>query len=412
MPISKIITTIALVIAMFFVSNLHGQLTEDVLWEGTSHPEGTAVTVLRNADGVVYSGTLGYGVLRSFDRGVTWYSILDQLPANHISEIIVQSKKTFYVSSLDRGVFKSTDRGKSWIEENDSLRFLGVSSLVVDKGIMVAGTYDGLYTKHVSDTDWKEINLDTTTYGRFRTVQRILCQDNLWIVGGIGVIFYSEDAGVSWHFIKGEFNSDVTFIQKIKQNIFVGTAGDGIFKFDRNRQVLDLNGSTFPDFHNSLALGIFTDGKRNLVLSSNKGILDKYGIFNNGLDESNAICMVKAGEDYLVGTSNGIVTLVKVKAKEQINDDAEAKQMEEIMMVYPNPARDEITIEFSVEEVQTARIQIKTLDGRIIMTPLNFEARPSINNRQQLDIRSIRPGRYILELITDKGSASKLFIVG
>lgn len=73
--------------------------------------------------------------------------------------------------------------------------------------------------------------------------------------------------------------------------------------------------------------------------------------------------------------------------------------------IYPNPARDNITVEFPMETSE-AVLQIFNMAGQLLM-----QQNCSVENIQHIDVSSILPGMYILRIQTDKYHIHKKIII-
>jgi hypothetical protein len=62
-------------------------------------------------------------------------------------------------------------------------------------------------------------------------------------------------------------------------------------------------------------------------------------------------------------------------------------------MVYPNPARERLTIKMTDTGCPVSRIELLEYDGRLI-----YSANPSDQDEISIDIRKIRSGNYILRV--------------
>jgi len=68
--------------------------------------------------------------------------------------------------------------------------------------------------------------------------------------------------------------------------------------------------------------------------------------------------------------------------------------------VFPNPARDKITVECP----QNAHVEILTLEGLMIQRVTAYE------NQTTLDLSALSSGLYMIKVTTDKGNAISKFV--
>jgi photosystem II stability/assembly factor-like uncharacterized protein len=73
---------------------------------------------------IIYAGTLGAGISKSVDKGSTWASINNGLPADsNVRKILIDPAKptTLYAGTYAKGIFKSANGGLNWISINNGL---------------------------------------------------------------------------------------------------------------------------------------------------------------------------------------------------------------------------------------------------------------------------------------------------
>lgn len=114
-------------------------------------------------DGLVFAGTMEDGVLRSWDRGVSWaawnFGLLDlSIYALVISPDFVRDD-TIYVG-VESGVIRSSNGGRAWREtpfpmEHAPVLSLAISPNFADDGVILAGTEaNGLWRSADRGTTW------------------------------------------------------------------------------------------------------------------------------------------------------------------------------------------------------------------------------------------------------------------
>ncbi|HEY4933553.1 MAG TPA: hypothetical protein VII23_18465 [Terriglobales bacterium] len=162
-----------------------------------------ALAVAPSNPQVIYAGTgesdirsdlsSGDGVYKSSDGGKTWTHV-GLRDSRQISRIVVDSKNAdiVYVGALghaygpnpERGVYKSTDGGKTWTHVLDKGPEIGVSDLAI-----AAGKPDTLFAG-----TWQAHRPPWSTYGPLE--------------GPGGGLFRTTDAGANWTQLKGNGLSD------------------------------------------------------------------------------------------------------------------------------------------------------------------------------------------------------------
>ena len=108
-------------------------------------------------DGGIYAGTFDGGVFRSQDGGSTWRPISRALPNDSIRGIVFNSRGLFVATG--HGIFKSTDKGRQWVPLNNGLTSMAVQVLVQSPGgSLYAGTNAGAFRSDDDGKNWNAIN--------------------------------------------------------------------------------------------------------------------------------------------------------------------------------------------------------------------------------------------------------------
>ncbi len=108
-------------------------------------------------DGGIYAGTFDGGVFRSADGGSTWRPISRALPNDSIRGIIFNKRGLFVATG--HGIFKTVDHGRQWIPLNKGLTNMAVQVFVEsDGGLLYAGTNAGAYRSDDDGQTWQAIN--------------------------------------------------------------------------------------------------------------------------------------------------------------------------------------------------------------------------------------------------------------
>jgi photosystem II stability/assembly factor-like uncharacterized protein len=108
-------------------------------------------------EGGIYAGTFDGGVFRSQDGGGTWRPISRALPNDSIRGIVFNSRGLFVATG--HGIFKSIDKGRQWVPLNKGLTSMAVQVLVESPtGSLYAGTNAGAFRSDDDGQSWSAIN--------------------------------------------------------------------------------------------------------------------------------------------------------------------------------------------------------------------------------------------------------------
>jgi photosystem II stability/assembly factor-like uncharacterized protein len=112
--------------------------------------------VVVDRDQSILAGTFGGGVFRSADGGLTWRAISRALPNDSIRGIVLIDRG--FVVATGNGVFKTVDQGRRWIPMNKGLTNLAVQVLISSAdGAFYAGTSGGVFRSDDGET-WIAVN--------------------------------------------------------------------------------------------------------------------------------------------------------------------------------------------------------------------------------------------------------------
>src|SRR5262245_58398069 len=118
---------------------------------------------------VVYAGTAGDGVFRSFDHGETWEPVNDGLDAPYIESLLIDQLNAtiVYAASPNQGVFKSVDTGAHWEAKNAGLPGPSAHKFALEpsSGMLYVSANDGLFKSCDGGESWEPTALRTRGSG-------------------------------------------------------------------------------------------------------------------------------------------------------------------------------------------------------------------------------------------------------
>lgn len=156
--------------------------------------------LVRSADGTLYAGTSGKGVLRFKQDTTGWvrmrHGLKDHegMTENFIRVLVIDREQALYAGTFDGGVFRSADGGETWRPisralPNDSIRGI----VLIENGLIVATGY-GIFKTVDKGRQWTPLNKGLTTLA----IQAMVAGADGTLYAGTGAgVFRSED-GQSW----------------------------------------------------------------------------------------------------------------------------------------------------------------------------------------------------------------------
>ena len=158
-------------------------------------------TLARGADGTLFAGTSGKGVMRYRATGSEWkrlsHGLVDHegLGENFIRVLAMDKEQGLYAGTFDGGVFRSGDGGQTWRPisralPNDSIRGIVAS----EKGLFVA-TGRGIFKSQNQGRQWTALNHGLTEL----SVQVLIATGGGALYAGTSSgVFRSDDDGMNW----------------------------------------------------------------------------------------------------------------------------------------------------------------------------------------------------------------------
>ena len=215
----------------------------------------------------------------------------------------------------------------------------------------------------------------------------------------------STNGGQTWNsiekdkFLANGYNDDVIF----KNNDDLAFTGDSDGFVE---SVIDLQEYIGQDIlirfrFTSNVAGGFAD-----VATSQPGwTIANMRIYDLNAYDLNEACVSSAGKDTVC---DGATTIIKADDTIATNDELKAEYG---FSIYPNPSRDQMTIQFDAIDLKEAILRISSLDGSVIsMKTLNIK-RSHVSEVVSLD--GFASGFYIVELIgQDLRISDKLIVLG
>ncbi|HEY5745450.1 MAG TPA: hypothetical protein VIU12_05200 [Chryseolinea sp.] len=167
-------------------------------WEPASNglpPEGT-VNAWTTFGNTLVAGTRAHGIYLS-DRNMKWYRSLGFPKETQVNALLNYGNKFLVAGTAGKGIFLSADGGEHWYASSSGLTNLTVRCFYAAKGMLLAGTDQGLFASRDEARSW------TLVKGGFQINAMAWNKDRLYAATQAGLMF-SSDEGSSWTFLYSE----------------------------------------------------------------------------------------------------------------------------------------------------------------------------------------------------------------
>ena len=386
---------IVLIIAIFTISIANAQWVQTSLNGGLNS---FIFSMAVNGD-TIFAGSNG-GVHLSIDNGDNWVEMNNGWPGATVTALAIKGNYVYAGMGSGLGVYLSTNNGNSWTALNTGMSTeltTGVGAILITDTTIFAGcTNYGVYLSTNNGNSWTahlDVELDVRALAR---------RDSNIFAAGWGGIYLSTNNGNSWTEIDSTLADWEIFSLAISgNNIFVGTY-DGVY-------LSSDNGSNWHAVNNGIPATYSVNG---IVISGNKVFAGNYGggvylstnngnswtTVNDGFNsDAHYIISLAINENYIfAGTYNGVW-------KRPLSDFAFGIDENTLnnVSVYPNPTKDNLTIETNSTKEQ--RLEIINLIGQTVYTNI-------INKKAVVNTSAFANGVYILKLSSDKETKIIKFI--
>lgn len=149
---------------------------------------------------IVWIGTGGGRIYRSFDRGEHFSFAGNGLPAEDIVQLVHAPCTGVYALTAGGTVYSTTDNGASWFPTASQCPSPGIAMRIDPSRpwVLYLATSDGGMCKSESGgLEWKTINTGITETGLLSLWMNPNNPSELW-AGGIGRVFHTADGGQIW----------------------------------------------------------------------------------------------------------------------------------------------------------------------------------------------------------------------
>ncbi len=261
---------------------------------------------------IMYAGTDGAGVFRSFNGGSSW----DPLHADsqRVSALVIDPAGTSTIyAGTSNGILKSINGGNNWSAINYGLTDTYVRALVIDpssSAILYAGTLTGGIFKSVdSGATWSDVNSGLTSTGIRDLVIDPLSPSTLYAATSSGGIFKSTNGGGSWSTVNAGLPDtyiEAMAIDPLNPSILYASV-NGIYKSINGGTSWKAINTGLPTYFGVTSLLVHPQKPQILFAGATSLIIEVTGEVNHIVDIVYSVYVSQDGGDNWIDMSAGLV---------------------------------------------------------------------------------------------------------
>jgi photosystem II stability/assembly factor-like uncharacterized protein len=306
------------------------------------------------------------GVYRSIDYGVSWNRSGTEIPANiqsNVGELIFRGDSVL-VATWGNGIFLSLDFGLSWTTINNGIEDLYLDCIFEHGGRIFAGSPTG---GGIIETD----DFGQTWVTRNQGVPRMWADPNKYVI--------------------------ITSFSNIGDIIFASTRGAGVLRSDDHG--LSWIEIPTPNYHIWRTL---TSDFSLLTCHDGTGVLKTDDLGTTWTDMSEGLALytpdasirsISKINDYIyIGTWSEKLYRRPI---DELFTHIETPELENCFKVYPNPARDNITISGLLSSSNLIQVYIYDIQGTQLMHDQSYN-----QSKIELDVSILKTGIYFIKVLT------------
>ncbi|HZV13485.1 MAG TPA: T9SS type A sorting domain-containing protein, partial [Candidatus Kapabacteria bacterium] len=324
--------------------------------------------------GDIFAASLGGGVFRSNDSGVSWTSVNTGLANMNVLTLKVVG--TYILAgTLNDGVYRSTDNGASWAPSGLQGRYVDI--FYAGSNYILAGSDSGsIFRSTDNGTSWSLSSTGLTPHdnGDY-VVSTFTNTDNHLLTGTIWGPFLSSDNGSSWSAVSTGLNRlDIRAIVANGNDIFTATFGNGVVHFTSNGSTWnEVSASLTNDnvealiaYNNNFFAGTNESG---VLLSTDNGA--NWNII--GLQYTNINTLAIIGDYLFAGNDTGIWRMPLSGITAVNENPATSPAQFSLLQNYPNPFSGMTNFEYGISNEEHVTLKIYNALGEEVATLVNGE---------------------------------------
>jgi photosystem II stability/assembly factor-like uncharacterized protein len=360
------------------------------------------ITTMAIRDSVIFAGTIS-GMYKSNNKGGSW-NYMNVLGPTTINQLVINGNDIF-AGLNGMGVYLSTNNGESWEERNFGLTDRYIGSLAILDSNIIAGTSSGVFLSNNNGNSWTSVNngLPNPTF-----VFSVAFSGTNIFAGTDKGLFLSTNYGQNWEHINlSPMHDDyITAIAAIDTNIFVGDNFSVYFSNDRGKSWVQIDDgfltfdviTAFAKVGTNIFVTTYFSG---IFMLTNNGT--KWTPVSTGFPNVRIDCIAGDNDHVYIGST---ASVWKRPLSEFQGIGIEEYKNSERVTVYPNPAKDEITVALSLQVSLgiVSTVSVFDIHGREL---INTQFRGS---ESQININFLPRGIYFFIISNEKMYAVRKII--
>ena len=192
-------------------------------WQQTNGPYGGVIMSIASDGNTVFAGTMGSGVYRSTDNGISWAPMNNGLTDSWVRALSISQGKVF--AGTNNGIFVSSDNGNRWTEASNGMGNLVVKAFATTDSTIFAATANGIFLSGNLGGSWTAVNTGLT--GTYVTCLAI--SGNKIFAGESSGVYISTNNGGNWNLVSNGLTSAPIASLAVNGNVVLAGTYAGVY---------------------------------------------------------------------------------------------------------------------------------------------------------------------------------------
>lgn len=409
--------TLALYLVLFLsLCAAYPAQAQDIRWQQTNGPYGGNIQCFTKNGSTLFVGTIGGGVFRSTDSGMSWVLANDGLFNSNILSLTASSTGTIFAGTAGDGVFRSFNNGVSWAPINSGLSYSYVYALKLSStGTLFAGTFGrGIFRSANNGESWSLINSGLSYNYVFAL---IVSSKGILFAGTEHGVFRSTNNGLSWNLVNSGLSNAHSVLALTMNSagiLFAGTFGGGVFRsVDNGESWVSVRTGLSNYYVSALTASgtgmLFAGTSGGVFRSSDNGTT--WQAFNSGMTSTSVSSLVISGSILFAGTERDGVFKADISNTPSVSVRTSAPQPASVTISFaPHPALDRTRLTLNIPRASLAEVRIFDVLGRLVQHTALGELSSGTHEIEQ-DLRTLPNGTYSVVVQAGSERVVKLLLV-